>query len=387
MKTIKILTAAALTAMLASAFMGCSSDGGDSPALPPPHVHTYSDSWTYDENQHWQEATCEHVELKRAEGAHTEDNGEITSHKNCESSGEITYKCTVCGKILRTEEIPAGHVFSSEWSKNETHHWHKATCEHSDLVNDKAEHNFVNGKCECGYIDGIDLLKVTTTSSADFGPSITLLVQRTEMTQEIYTAVMGENPSTFTYAANLPVNNVSSIDIIYFCNKLSCMNGLEPVYAVDGEKDVTKWGYTPHKGDYLRNHNTITADENANGYRVPTYDEFKNITGYSGSGMIKGNKEAWSEAHVWSSANSDGKTHPVATKEANEYGLYDLLGNVKELCWTTSRDVSNKNSCYPKYHGASYEDASEPYAGISSNGSPYYKNYDMYGFRVARNCN
>ncbi|MCQ2962430.1 MAG: formylglycine-generating enzyme family protein, partial [archaeon] len=141
------------------------------------------------------------------------------------------------------------------------------------------------------------------------------------------------------------------------------------------------------KGDYLRNHNTITADENANGYRVPTYDEFTKITGYSGSGMIKGNKEAWSEAHVWSSANSDGKTHPVATKEANEYGLYDLLGNVKELCWTTSRDVSNKNSCYPKYHGASYEDSYDTYAGISSNGSPYYKHYDMYGFRVARNCN
>ena len=46
---------------------------------------------------------------------------------------------------------PHEHVFSSQWSHNETHHWHAATCEHTDEVKDKAEHDFANGECVCGY--------------------------------------------------------------------------------------------------------------------------------------------------------------------------------------------------------------------------------------------
>ena len=44
------------------------------------------------------------------------------------------------------------HTFASEWSWDETYHWHEATCEHKDEVNDKAEHNFVDNQCTvCGY--------------------------------------------------------------------------------------------------------------------------------------------------------------------------------------------------------------------------------------------
>lgn len=46
---------------------------------------------------------------------------------------------------------PHEHVFSSQWSHNETHHWHAATCEHTDEVKDKAKHDFANGECVCGY--------------------------------------------------------------------------------------------------------------------------------------------------------------------------------------------------------------------------------------------
>ena len=58
---------------------------------------------------------------------------------------------------------------------------------------------------------------------------------------------MGENPSHFKGEDN-PVESVSWYDAIYFCNKLSEKLGYEPVYAVDGTTDVTKWGYTLHKG-------------------------------------------------------------------------------------------------------------------------------------------
>ncbi len=57
---------------------------------------------------------------------------------------------TACGGSTEGGK-PHEHVFSSQWSHNETHHWHAATCEHTDEVKDKAEHDFANGECVCGY--------------------------------------------------------------------------------------------------------------------------------------------------------------------------------------------------------------------------------------------
>ena len=44
------------------------------------------------------------------------------------------------------------HTYSTEWSHDETFHWHAATCEHTNEISDKAEHTFVNEICSvCGY--------------------------------------------------------------------------------------------------------------------------------------------------------------------------------------------------------------------------------------------
>lgn len=176
MKSLRNLTVIALTAVLAFVFSGCSSGGGDDPVLPlpPAHVHAYSDSWTSNETHHWHAATCEHdvkkdldvhsaaaelgkdatghwkvcgvcnasfettshtwdhedFQLDAASGkeiktctvcgfvadknhAHTEDNGTVTP-PTCVTKGVKTYKCTVCDKVLRIEEIPAtGHTEDS----------------------------------------------------------------------------------------------------------------------------------------------------------------------------------------------------------------------------------------------------------------------------------
>lgn len=168
MKSLRNLTAIALTAVLAFVISGCSSDGGDDPVLPlpPAHVHAYSDSWTSNETHHWHAATCGHdvkkdldvhgaaAELgKDATGhwkvcgvcnasfettshtwdhedfqldaasekeiktctvcgfvadknhVHTEDSGTVTKAATCTEKGLRTYKCTLCDKVLRTEEI------------------------------------------------------------------------------------------------------------------------------------------------------------------------------------------------------------------------------------------------------------------------------------------
>ncbi|MDY5917809.1 MAG: SUMF1/EgtB/PvdO family nonheme iron enzyme, partial [Treponema sp.] len=168
----------------------------------------------------------------------------------------------------------------------------------------------------------------------------------TEVTQKLYTSVMGSNPSDYK-GDNNPVENVSWYDAIFFCNKLSEKLGFTPVYAVDGKTDVATWNYTPHNGYSIRGQ--VTQNTKANGFRMPTVEEWlyaakggQNYYRYSGSDYLY--EVGWYEG------NSDNKTHPVAQKKANRYGLYDMSGNVCEWCW----DVHSNASYYRCYCGGGY---------------------------------
>ena len=189
-------------------------------------------------------------------------------------------------------------------------------------------------------------------------------ISRTEVTQKLYESVMGENPSYFCRdnedldedelknlkrnTSNYPVENVSWYDAIYFCNKLSKKNGLQPVYAVDGETSVRKWDYEPYNDDEI--YGEITQDIFADGYRLPTVEEWlyaaKGGKNYRYSGSYDIDKVAWYEG------NSNDVVHPVAQKNSNGYGLYDMSGNVMEWCWD-----SNGNERY--YCGSYYGDYSK----------------------------
>ena len=189
------------------------------------------------------------------------------------------------------------------------------------------------------------------------------LMGETEVTQELYEAVMGECPSDFT-GDQRPVENVSWEDAIVFCNTLSRLLGLTPVYQGTD--------------------NNATMDESANGFRLPFENEWEwaarggqNFT-YAGSDNL--------DDVGWYTGNSGDTTHPVGQKQANGYGLFDLSGNVKE--WTND-DYYNPGEYRPgavrrPFRGGSWI-ISAAYCSVSYriNSSPGGRNNTL-GFRFAR---
>ena len=120
------------------------------------------------------------------------------------------------------------------------------------------------------------------------------MIGETEVTQELWEAVMGTNPSCFSGTQN-PVERVSWEDCQNFIAELNAMTGKKFRLPTEAE-----WEYAARGGN------------KSNGFK------------YSGSGSI--------DRVAWYDGNSSSKTHPVKQKQANELGIYNMSGNVWEWC-------------------------------------------------------
>ena len=119
------------------------------------HTHVAGEEWKYDEKTHWHECvseTCDDKTVKLDAAAHTEDEGTVTKAATETEEGVMTFKCKVCGRVLRTESIPKSshtHVAGEEWKSDEKTHWHECvseTCDNKSEKLDEAEHVWDDGK-------------------------------------------------------------------------------------------------------------------------------------------------------------------------------------------------------------------------------------------------
>ena len=177
----------------------------------------------------------------------------------------------------------------------------------------KVETFYVNGvSFEMVYVEGGSFdMGATTEQGSDAYDwekpvhSVTLsdyYIGKCEVTQELWEAVMGSNPSNFKGAQN-PVEQVSWNDCQEFVSRLNRLTGRTFRLPTEAE-----WEYAARGGNQSLHYK------------------------YSGIGNI-GNV-------AWYNRNSGGSTHAVGTKTANELGIYDMSGNVWEWCSDRYGDYS-----------------------------------------------
>ncbi len=202
---------------------------------------------------------------------------------------------------------------------------------------------------------------------------------------------------------NYPAYYVSWYDALVYCNKRSMAEGLTPCYSISGNTDPAKWGELPTaEDDPLRDTwDAVECNWNANGYRLPTEAEWEyasragdnTVASLTYSGTSDVNKLG---DYAWYYVNSEGASHEVGTKTPNEFGLYDMSGNVWEWCWnwyTKSYDTETEGGSDPTgtssgllrvFRGGSW-DSNSDLCAVSFRNAYYPNRRDYnYGFRVVR---
>lgn len=162
---------------------------------------------------------------------------------------------------------------------------------------------------DCPYCPQLAIIPAGSYDMGETGPThrVTLksfALGKTEVTQGQWKAVMGNNPGNFTSCGdNCPVEQVSWNDVQAFIQKLNAKTGKQ--YRLPSEAE---WEYACHAGGRQA---------------------------YCGSDDL--------DSVAWHDGNSGNRTHPVAEKQANAFGLYDMSGNVWE--WV-------EDSYHADYNGA-----------------------------------
>lgn len=118
-------------------------------------------------------------------------------------------------------------------------------------------------------------------------------ISETEVTQELWMSVMGDNPSVHKDSALCPVENIDLVECLDFVHKLDSISGIN--------------------------------------FHIQSYPEWLYVARL---GCLDANTSYFDDGMGWYKENSGNTTHPVKQKQPNKLGVYDMIGNVSE--WTIS---------------------------------------------------
>ncbi|MDE6797978.1 MAG: SUMF1/EgtB/PvdO family nonheme iron enzyme [Ruminococcus sp.] len=214
-------------------------------------------------------------------------------------------------------------------------------------------------------------------------------MSKTEVSQKDYTEIMGVNPSA-TKGDDLPVTDVTWYDAVEYCNKLSQKEGLKPCYTISGD--------------------TVTWDRSADGYRLPTEAEWEysaranTSTPFSFGDYVHNSDANCYNAYGYNNDASGNwvngsdaylrKTVPVNQYPANDYGLYNMHGNVAEWVWdwyseyddTISNPTGNESGNAKVVRGGGWNDHPKHIRSAYRGAQPADVGLYSIGIRPVRNA-
>ncbi|MBQ7221070.1 MAG: SUMF1/EgtB/PvdO family nonheme iron enzyme [Synergistaceae bacterium] len=214
-------------------------------------------------------------------------------------------------------------------------------------------------------------------------------IARYEVTQSEYSELMHDNPSTFR-GDRLPVENVTWLEAVRFCNAKSEAEGLTPVYRIEGAK--------------------VTWDMSADGYRLPTEAEWEyacragtttpfNLEHSIGADEANfyGHYPYEIEENYFSQQKLStkpgiyrGETVEVGSFTPNKLGLYDMHGNVGEWCWDIYAEYDSSLPTGPESgtrrvnRGGGWNDFAKNMRSAYRAAAPQERRLYNVGFRLAR---